>query len=187
MITSKLILKRFKALLSDCRYKLSTYTNNEKLSLFLNYSVVLLILLLMLLSSCNNIKYIPLENETKVLVRDSIVFVNDTIEVEVPKEIVKEIVPQDTISILNTSVSISEARIDNGMLYHSLEQKGTITAIIDTCYVTRVEEKITYKYIPKEVLKEVKYIPNWVSYSLMLNIALILVIFLRLYHKLKNM
>ena len=130
------------------------------------------------LYSCSSTKYVPVETNTQVIVKDSLVYVVDTIEVEVPVEVIKEKVPVDTVSVLNTSLAQSMAKVENGLLYHDLKQQGTIKTVIDTCYLTKVEEKITYQQVPVEVTKEVKHIPNWVSYSLMLNFTLIVIIWL---------
>ena len=140
--------------------------------------------ILVVIIGCGSVKNIPINTNTQVIVRDSIVRIKDTVSVEVPKEIVKEIVPQDTISVLKTSLAISIAKVENGKLNHELQQQGTVKVRIDTCYVTKIEEKITYQEVPVEVIKEVKHIPNWVKYSLLVNIGLILLIGVRLYSKL---
>lgn len=183
----KTILRRFKTLLSTWWYKLSPYTNNEQIMAFLSQITLLLLVLLFSvgLIGCSTVKYVPIDTNTQVIVRDSIIHVRDTVRVEVPKEIVREIVPQDTISILKTSLAESTAKVENGKLNHELRQQGTVKVRIDTCYVTKIEEKITYQEVPVEVIKEVKHIPNWVSYSLLANIGFLVLIGLRLYFKLK--
>lgn len=180
MTKLKLILRRFKRLLIGWQYKLSPITNNEQITVILGYSVALITVLLFTLGlySCSSTKYVPVETNTQVIVKDSLIYVNDTIEVEIPKEVIIEKVPLDTVSVLNTSLAQSMAKVENGLLYHDLKQQGTIKTVIDTCYVTKIEEKITYQEVPVEVTKEVKHIPNWVSYSLMLNFGLIVVIWL---------
>lgn len=48
-------------------------------------------------------------------------FVNDTVYLEIPKEIVREVVFSDS-SLLRTEMAVSEAKIlSDGRLYHSLE------------------------------------------------------------------
>lgn len=180
MTKLKLILRRFKRLLIGWQYKLSPITNNEQITAILGYSVALITVLLFTLGlySCSTTKYVPIETNTQVIVKDSLVYINDTIEIEVPVEVIKEKVPVDTVSVLKTSLAQSMAKVENGLLYHDLKQQGTIKTVIDTCYVTKIEEKITYQEVPVEVIKEVKHIPNWVIYSLMLNFGLIVVIWL---------
>lgn len=185
----KTILRRFKTLLDTGWYKLSPYTNNEQIMAFLCQITLLLLVLLFSvgLIGCSTVKYVPIDTNTQVIVRDSIIHVRDTVRVEVPKEIVREIVPQDTVSILKTSLAESTAKVENGKLNHELRQQGTVKVKIDTCYITKIEEKITYQEVPVEVIKEVKHIPNWVNYSLLLNIGLILLIGIRIYLKMKKL
>lgn len=180
MAKLKLILRRFKRLLIGWQCKLSPITNNEQITAILGYFVALITVLLFTLGlySCSTTKYVPVETNTQVIVKDSLIYVNDTIEVEVPKEVIIQKVPLDTVSVLNTSLAQSMAKVENGLLYHDLKQQGTIKTVIDTCYITKIEEKITYQEVPVEVVKEVKHIPNWVGYSLMLNFTLIVIIWL---------
>lgn len=184
----KTILRRFKTLLDTGWYKLSPYTNNEKIMAFLCQITLLLLVLLFSLGfiSCSTVKYVPIDTNSQVIVRDSIIRVVDTVRVEVPKEVIREIVPQDTVSILKTSLAESTAKVENGKLNHELRQQGTVKVRIDTCYVTKIEEKITYQEVPVEVVKEVKHIPNWVSYSLLANIAFILLFGVKLYLRFKK-
>lgn len=185
----KTILRRFKTLLDTGWYKLSSYTNNEQIMAFLCQITLLLLVLLFSLGfiSCSTVKYVPIDTNSQVIVRDSIIRVVDTVRVEVPKEVIREIVPQDTVSILKTSLAESTAKVENGKLNHELRQQGVVKVKIDTCYITKIEEKITYQEVPVEVIKEVKHIPNWVNYSLLLNIGLILLIGIRIYLKMKKL
>lgn len=185
----KTILRRFKTLLDTVWYKLSSYTNNEQIMAFLCQITLLLLVLLFSLGfiSCSTVKYVPIDTNSQVIVRDSIIRVVDTVRVEVPKEVIREIVPQDTVSVLKTSLAESTAKVENGKLNHELRQQGTVKVKIDTCYITKIEEKITYQEVPVEVIKEVKHIPNWVNYSLLLNIGLILLIGIRIYLKMKKL
>lgn len=184
----KTILRRFKTLLDTGWYKLSFYTNNALKMAFTWQITVFILLLLFSLGfiSCSTVKYVPIDTNTQVIVRDSIIHVRDTIRVEVPKEIIREIVPQDTISVLKTSLAESTAKVENGKLNHELRQQGAVKVRIDTCYVTKIEEKVTYQEVPVEVVKEVKHIPNWVSYSLLANIAFILLFGVKLYLRFKK-
>ena len=120
---------------------------------------------------CSSVKYVPMQSETKVVVRDSIVRVVDTVKVEVPVEVVKEIVPQDTVSVLKTSLAESEAKIEKGQLHHNLKQSGTVKVRIDTCYITKIEERVVYQDRPVEVVKEVRYIPKWAWFCLIFTLC----------------
>ena len=114
------------------------------------------ILAIGLMVGCSSIKQIPVNTVEKVVYKDTTIFVKDTIRVEVEREVVKEIVPQDTSSILRTSVAVSEARIHNGSLHHRLEQKGTVLAQIDTVIKVQYVDRIIEKEVPVEVEIEKK-------------------------------
>lgn len=183
----KSILKRFKSLLGAWWYNVSSQPLEAKYGAFLFHLMALLAALLLLLGigGCSTVKYVPIQTEEKVIVKDSLIYVRDTITVEIPKEVIKEIVPADTTSILKTSLAISEARLEEGKLHHSLEQSGAVKTVVDTCYVTRIEEKVVYQDRPIEVPKEVKHIPSFFWWSLIFNIITVLFIIFKIYLKLK--
>lgn len=145
----------------------------RKLSL-LKYPIILLIFGLVV--GCGTIKEIPVATVEKVVVRDSIVYVSDTIEVPVPYEVIKEIVPQDTVSVLNTSIASSTAKVEKGMLSHSLEQKGTLKTQIDTFYVTKYVEKIKEVEVPIEIQVEKKVVSEWCWWNLVYSVILTLLV-----------
>lgn len=95
----------------------------------------LFILILLLAVSCSTIQYIPVENFERVEYRDSLIYVNDTITIEVPKEKIVYVGSADTLSQISTSLAFSEAKIEQGKLTHTLEQKGQIKTQIDTFFV----------------------------------------------------
>ena len=133
-----------------------------------------LLLFIPLFMGCGTIREIPVETVEKIVVRDSMIYVCDSIEVPVPYEVIREIVPQDTVSILNTSIASSTAKVEKGMLSHSLEQKGTLKTQIDTFYVTKYVEKIKEVEVPIEIQVEKKYIPEWCWWCLIYAIILTL-------------
>lgn len=188
----KTILRRFKTRSLSWWYNISTDMRKCQIGAFLCHLALYFYLLLIavgLIGCCNTknipIQYVPIENDYRVIVRDSIVRIHDTVEINVPVEIINQTVPQDTVSILNTSLATSTAKIDNGKLQHSLIQSGTVEIRIDTCYITKIEEKVKVQEIPVEVIKEVKYIPKWINYSVLLNLIVIGFFGLRIYLKLK--
>lgn len=130
------------------------------------------ILAIGLMVGCSTVKYVPVKGETIIEYRDTTVYVKDTVTVEVPREVVKEIVPKDTVSVLKTSVALSEAKIEKGMLHHKLEQKGTVKTKIDTVIKVQYVNQYIDKEIPVEVQVEKKYIPQWCWISLILNVII---------------
>lgn len=107
----------------------------------------------LMLSSCGAMKEIPVETVEKIVYRDSLIYVNDTIQVPVPVEVVKEVVPEVDTSYLKTSVAESVAYLDTAKrrLYHTLEQKGTIQYIHDTVHVAKYVDRVIKQEVPVEV------------------------------------
>lgn len=145
-----------------------------------------ILILLLVAVSCSTTQYIPVETIERIEYRDSIVYVNDTITIEVPKEKIVYVGPADTLSQISTSLAFSEAKIEQGTLTHTLEQKGEIKAKIDTFFVVEYIDRIVEREIPVEVEKEVKYTPNWVWYNLIYSIVLTLIVGFSVYLKFKK-
>lgn len=142
--------------------------------------------------SCVATKEIPV-NTTKVdsvriervvEYRDSIVYV------DVPREIVREVVPElDTLFMENT-VATSRSYLDTATRTLKGELKSKPTKLPQPVKLPETTEK---EEIIKEIIKEVpvtvevekKYIPEWCWYSLIGNIVVVLFIGFRLYLKFK--
>ena len=183
----KSILRPFLGTLTAWWYNLSSWTYNAILCPFMCEIAALLAALFILLGigGCSSVKYLTMQTEERVEVRDSLIYVRDTVTVEIPKEIVKEIVPSDTTSILKTSVAVSEARLEGGHLHHTLEQSGTVKARIDTFYTTKIVEKAVYKDRPVEVEVPVKYVPSFYKFCLWWFIGSVILIALWIVKKIK--
>lgn len=134
---------------------------------------------------CSTIREIPVNQIEKIVYKDSLIYIADTVTVEVEKQVIKEVLPQLDTSVLQTELASSIAYLDTNkrQLYHELKQEGTIRVAYDTVYVTQTVEKIIEKEIPIEVEKEVKYIPNFFWYSLIFNIIIILIFAFTIYLK----
>jgi N6-L-threonylcarbamoyladenine synthase len=76
--------------------------------------------------SCGSIKEVPVQYIDRIEYRDSLIYIHDSVVVEVPVEIVKEVVPELDTSYLKTSIAESVAYLDTTkrQLHHTLEQKG---------------------------------------------------------------
>ncbi len=150
----------------------------------IKYPLLLLIFGLML--GCGSIKEIPVINTEKIVYRDSTIYIRDSVFIEVPKEVIKEIVPEDTTSILRTSVALSEAKIEKGMLHHRLEQKGQVKAQIDTVVTVQYVDRIIEKEVPIEV-EVVKYKRDTIFwFSIIFNVIVLLLTAFKIYLKLKK-
>lgn len=150
------------------------------------FGLIMLVMILFSFISCSSLKEIPIETVEKVVVKDSVVFVRDSVYVEVPKEVIKEILPTDTTSVLSTSVATSTAKVEKGTLTHRLEQKGVIPVRIDTHYITKIKEVEKMVEVPVEV-EVIKYKRDTIFWlSIIFNIAVLLVIAFKIYLKIKK-
>lgn len=149
------------------------------------FALILLVMLLMSFVGCGTIREVPIIAIERIEYRDSLVYLKDTVTIEIPKEKLVYVGPADTTSVLATSLAHSEAKIDKGILTHTLEQKGEIKAPIDTVFKVEYINKIIEKEVPIEVVKEVKYTPNWCWYNLIYSIVLTLLLIVRIYIKIK--
>lgn len=122
------------------------------------FLAIVIILAGVMSPSCGSIKEIPVETVEKIVYRDSLVYVHDSIEVQVPVEKVKVILPELDTSYLKTSVAESVAYLDTAKrrLHHTLEQKGTIKTVYDTIIKVQYVDRIVEKDVPVEV-EVIKY------------------------------
>lgn len=136
---------------------------------------------------CSTFREIPVQQVEKIVYRDSLIFVKDTIEIEVEKQVIKEVLPQLDTSVLKTDLASSVAYLDTNRreIHHELKQEGKIKTIIDTCYITKTVEKIREVEVPIEVEVEKIIVPDWAWISLIFNIITILIFAFRIYLKMK--
>lgn len=161
--------RRFKALLGSWWYKVSTLTNKPEIGPFLSHLAGILGVLM--LAGCSQLRYVPVETRVETVYRDSTVFHIDTVEVQIPREVVKEVVLTDS-SYLETSVAFSTASIDScGLLHHTLENKECALkkeVLLKERIVTR--DSLVFQDRPVPVEVPVKYIPK--IYKILFAIAL---------------
>ena len=63
------------------------------------------------------------KDSVSVVIKESVIYRDTTIYVEVPVEVIKEILPDTDTSHLETSLAISEAWVNAGKLNHTLTHK----------------------------------------------------------------
>lgn len=84
-------------------------------------------LLLLILAGCGVQNKITttdvVRDSVSVVIKESVVYKDTTIYVEVPVEVVKEILPADDTSHLETSLAVSDAWVNAGKLNHTLIHK----------------------------------------------------------------
>ena len=117
--------------------------------------------LMMECSICHRVQYVPVESKIDSVIIEKIVERVDSVYIPVPGESV-EVVRQDS-SHLETSVAISDAKIDsNGVLHHTLKNKNT-NLKKEIVYKDKIIEKKVEveKEVPVEVEVPVKYVPDY--------------------------
>ena len=81
---------------------------------------------------------VPIKDSVIVERVDSVIYRDTTIFVQIPKEVVREIVPADSTSIIETSFAESRAEIIAGKLHHELRHKDDAIIPIKTFLPYRV-------------------------------------------------
>ena len=132
--------------------------------------------------SCGTPKYITVKE--KEYIKDTVLIKADTVKVEIPKEVVVNVVPQlDTLK-METSVAESTAYLDTltQTLKGSIKNKKTeLQKEIQTVEkITFVERKVEVP-VPYEVVK--KKTPRWAWWLLAIDICLLVGFLLKLKSK----
>ena len=112
----------------------------------------------LMLIACGPIKQIPVETVEKIVYKDSLIYIHDSIEVPIPHEVVREVIPDIDTSYLKTSVAESIAYLDTAKrkLHHTLEQKGKVEIKYDTIVKVQYVDRIIKQDVPVEV-EVIKY------------------------------
>lgn len=118
-------------------------------------------LLAMLVTSCGSSRHavtsIETHDSTKVEVRTERIEHIDTIYVELPRQ-VERIVTQDTTSRLENDYAVSEARVEAGMLHHTLETKAAKIPVLSKSTIEKKDSVTTTSKAKVEKEKEKVYI-----------------------------
>ena len=135
---------------------------------------------LLSLVSCSTVKYVPISDSENIHKVDStIIQYRDTIIfVEVPVEVIKEVVPQLDTLYMETSLSHSTSYLDTTTRTLKGELKNKIEPIEKIVYLPSKEhivyrDSIITKEVPVEVQVEKKHIPQWVWYSVIANVIVL--------------
>lgn len=186
----KLILRPFLDTLTAWWYNLSSWTYNAILCPFMCEITAFLAALFILLGigGCYSVKYVPIQTEERVEVRDSLIYIRDTVEIPIERQVIKEVMPLVDTSYLSTDLAHSTAYLDTleRKIHHTLEQSGTVKAKIDTFYTTKIVEKAVYKDRPVEVEVPVKYVPSFYKFCLWWFIGTVLLIAIYVFLKIKR-
>lgn len=114
---------------------------------------IILFLLPFLILSCSSVKEVPVQSIEKIIYRDSLIYVHDSITVNVPVEVYIETVLEMDTSYLKTSLAESIAYLDTTkkQLFHTLTQKGEIKVMYDTIIKTQNIDRFIEKEVPVKV------------------------------------
>lgn len=152
--------------------------------------IMIMLTSLLSLVSCSTVKYVPISDSENIHKVDSTIiqYRDTTIFVEVPVEVVKEVVPQLDTLYMETSLSHSTSYLDTTTRTLKGELKNKIEPIEKIVYLPSKEhivyrDSIITKEVPVEVQVEKKHIPQWVWYSVIFNVIVLCYIGFKIYLK----
>ena len=114
-----------------------------------------------------------------------------TIFVEVPVEVIREVVPELDTLRMETSLSTSTSYLDTATRTLKGELKNKIEPIEKIVYLPSKEhivyrDSIITKEVPVEVKIEKKIIPKWCWYSVIFNVIVLCYILVKIYFVFKK-
>jgi hypothetical protein len=114
---------------------------------------IIILSMVVLFSSCRSTTQIPVQTIEKIVYKDTVIYLHDSILVKIPYEKVKETIYLMDTSYLKTSVAESIAYVDTlkKKLHHTLTQKGEIKIVHDTIIKFQYVDVIIEKEVPVEV------------------------------------
>ena len=152
--------------------------------------IVMFIVGVMMTVSCSTVKYVPISDSENIHKVDSTIiqYRDTTIFIEVPVEVVKEVVPQLDTLFMETSLAESTSYLDTTTRTLKGELKNKIEPIEKIVYLPSKEhivyrDSIITKEVPVEVQIEKKHIPQWVWYSVIFNVIVLCYIGFKIYLK----
>lgn len=138
---------------------------------------IILAIILMICAGCaaqkNAMTTDVQKDSVSVVIKESIVYRDTTIYVEVPVEVSREVLPDTDTSHLETSLAISEAWVNSGKLNHTLTHKDNArlekTIPVPEKNTQKDSVIISFKKVVKKVPVEVeKPLNAWQSFRMTL-------------------
>lgn len=131
------------------------------------FSLISLVITILLMASCGvqrRITEVPVESQIQI--RDSTVYVHDTVRVDIPVEVTRVVIPAVDTSCISTSFAESTAYLDTleRRIHHTLEQKGSVYKPIDTVITVQYITKETQVPVYRDV--EIPVTPDWAWWTL---------------------
>lgn len=125
--------------------------------------LVVLIAAIFAASGCSP-KVVPPSNNTTVIIRDSIVYRTDSVEVPVPYEVVRNVVPSVEEWQAETSVAEARCSLDTNLMVLRGELKNKKTALQGSVQVPEhfhAKDSVVIKEIPVPYPVEKTVYPKW--------------------------
>lgn len=108
-------------------------------------------------------------DSTRVIIRDSIVFRDSIIMVQLPDESAESRVPDNDTSVLETSIARSAAWIDNGILFHTLQNKSEPLLPVNVKLPTRLHSEKGYAVrVQTNTVAVPRELTAWQTFSMVL-------------------
>lgn len=152
---------------------------------------LLIAIVTLLLCSCRTIKQSTTDTKndsTHVEIRYEKIFVPDTILVPLPPQ-TAERVTGDSVSHLENDYAISDARISEGLLFHTLQTKNVNIEVPVQKEIER-HDSIIYKNKVRTITitktEKKKVVPTWCYYSLASATVSVLAIAFIIYRKIRK-
>lgn len=152
--------------------------------------IVMFVVGILMTVSCSTVKYVPISDSENIHKVDSTIiqYRDTTIFIEVPVEVVKEVVPQLDTLYMETSLAKSTSYLDTTTRTLKGELKNKQEPLEKIVYLPSKEhivyrDSIITKEVPVEVQVEKKHIPEWVWYSVIFNVIVLCYIGFKIYLK----
>lgn len=117
-------------------------------------------------------------DSSAVIIRDSIIFRDSIIMIQLPQESSEARLPDNDTSVLETSIARSAAWIDNGALFHTLQNKHEPLLPVNVKLPTRLHSEKGYAIrIQTNTVTVPRNLTAWQSFSMMLGRIALAVIF----------
>lgn len=144
-------------------------------------------ILLFIVCSCGPVRYIPVNNNETINIRDSVVLRDSTVITYLQKEKIKEIVPELDTLVMNTKYAKSISYLDTttNTLQGTLEQLDSVPVKTKILYKDRIIYKDHFidRDVPVPVEVKEKYIPKIFWINLIFNILFVIFIAIKVKSK----
>ncbi len=142
------------------------------------------IIITLLLVGCGAYKHLPVEavkDSVSVVIKESVIYRDSIVYVEVPAEADKSILPVADTSHLETSLAVSDAWVVDGQLNHTLSHKQErLEKVVTIPVYLRSEQtdRLSHQVVVKEIEKQLNW---WQSFRITLGTIFIIIILVWLF------